>query len=283
MRRLSFVFAAVIGAALAPREAHAQQQSSQPQQTVRITDRIARNHFENGNEYFRLGRYSEAAREFEHAYEISHQNELLYNVAWSYELAGDLRAALDWYGRFERAGAPGFGLDPLRERMANLRMRIPSAAPSESSSPPPREPSVTPVVAPRTQPIVIAPTSEPRYRQTTLNTVGPFVASGVGAVFAGLAAWQGVMFLGDSNAIASVNDGRTRWSVDLSHRYDRTATEGTLAWVFGGASVAAIAAGVVWLVARGPGERIDAHARRRLVPLVTPLAQGAGIGVGGTF
>jgi hypothetical protein len=271
--------------ALAPHAALAQQRS-----TVRITDRIARNHFENGNEYFRLGRYADAAREFEHAFEISHQNELLYNVAWSYELAGDLTNALGWYERFQQAGAPGIGTDVLQQRMDALRSRI-AASPS-STAPPSTTNGESPAptnAQPVTQTTTAGPTAPHQppevryeYHQSTLNTVGPFVLMGVGAVFAGLTVWQGVAFGSDSSAVAAANNGTRPWSNMLGAQYSHVATEGTLTWVFGGVAVAAIASGVIWLVARGPGERIEVRASRTNV-FAAPVAQGAVVGLGGVF
>jgi hypothetical protein len=283
----SIVSAAIFAASLAPSVAHGQQQ--QQPRTLRIADRIARNHFENGNEYFRLGRYSDAAREFEHAFEISHQNELLYNVGWSYELAGDLPNALEWYQRFESAGAPGFGLEPLHQRMENLRNRMPSseapsAAPSGSPSSAPEQNGEGARMAPVRPP---PPVREPRftYRRSTLDTVGPFVAIGVGAVFGGLAVWQGVSYAGDASALGDVNSGAQPWSQDLDARYGRIAREGTLAWTFGGIGVAAVAAGIVWIAARGPGERVELRSARRArpSPFVLPTAGGVVAGVGGVF
>jgi hypothetical protein len=274
--------AAAFALALAPGVARAQQQ--QQVQTVRITDRIARNHFENGSEYFRLGRYADAAREFEHAFETSHQNELLYNVAWSYELGGELQNALQWYQRFEQAGAPGFGLEPLHQRMANLRNRMPSSEPSASPSTAPQEASPPPVA---TVPVRAAQTRQPRYvyRQSMLNTVGPFVAIAVGAVFGGLAVWQGVSSAGDRSAVGDANAGQLPWSADLTARYGRIASEGTLAWVFGGIGAAAIAAGVVWIAARGPGERVEVTSSRRLraTPFAAIAPSGGIAGVEGRF
>ncbi len=241
---------------------------------MRITDRIARNHFDNGNEYFRIGRYADAAREFEHAFEIAHQNELLYNIAWAYETAGDLATAMSWYERFEQAGAPGMDRDVLRQRMNNLRARLPvagaSASPSPSPEPPPASPA--PVASP------VPPPTTYRYRQTTLNTVGPFALMGVGIVLGAVGIWQGAAWSGDNLAVSAANNGTRPWSVELGSAYARVGREGTAAWACGGLGVAAIVSGIVWLVARGPGERVFGTA----VAFV-PTADGAMLSIGGAM
>lgn len=54
-----------------------------------MTDLQARSHFRLGREYYQLGRFPEAAREFEVAYGLSGRAALLYNVYISYRDAQD--------------------------------------------------------------------------------------------------------------------------------------------------------------------------------------------------
>jgi tetratricopeptide (TPR) repeat protein len=54
-----------------------------------MTDQQARSHFRLGREYYQLGRFPEAAREFEVAYGLSGRAALLYNVYISYRDALD--------------------------------------------------------------------------------------------------------------------------------------------------------------------------------------------------
>ncbi len=100
-------------------------------------DEIARSHMENGGRYYQLGRYGDAAREFQAAYELLSRRrqrpELLFNLGRALENAGRDREAFDAYERFEAAGSPG--IDP-----ATLRSRIEAPSGRASREPPPRSP-----------------------------------------------------------------------------------------------------------------------------------------------
>lgn len=146
MRLPSPLFALPVAAALlvAPRPASAQRPrpprggtatppTTTNPQTPRILDDIARRHFELGNEYFQVSRYEDAAREFQQAYEISHQGELLFNMARAQEAAGNIPAALETYQRYDDAGSPGFSRDVLHTRMDTLRQRLAASQASSAS------------------------------------------------------------------------------------------------------------------------------------------------------
>ena len=291
VRMLRFLLpATALALCLAPGIAHAQQPRG-----PRIEDRIARNHFENGNEYFRIGRYADAAREFEHAFEISHQNELLYNIGWAYELAGDLPNAIAWYERFDQSGAPGMNRDVLRERVANLRTRTSAPAGTTSAAPSGAPASTPPVSSPTPGPTLSVESSEPpaasaappvgaahyEYRRSTIATIGPFVTIGAGVVLAGLGVWQGIAYGYDSGLVASWNAGQILYSPAVGAAHDRLTPELALTGVFVGLGGAAIVGGVLWHLLRGPGERVEVRAHASV--FVAPAAAGVITGVGGSF
>jgi tetratricopeptide (TPR) repeat protein len=56
-------------------------------------DAQARQHFNVGNSLFQAGRFSEAVREFQRAFELSQRPELQYNIYVSARDAGDVRTA----------------------------------------------------------------------------------------------------------------------------------------------------------------------------------------------
>ena len=278
---------------LAPGLAHAQQPRG-----PRIEDRIARNHFENGNEYFRIGRYADAAREFEHAFEISHQNELLYNIGWAYELAGDLPNAIAWYARFEQAGAPGMNRDVLSERVANLRTRMSAggtttatsaaassapAATNSVSSPPPAPALAVSVESsgPPASPFAPVTAAHYEYRRSTIATIGPFVTIGAGAVLAGLGVWQGISYANDTALVSSWSAGHIPYSTTVGAAHDRAPAEQVLTGVFVGLGGAAIVGGVLWFLLRGPGERVETSAHPSA--FIAPAAGGVVTGVGCSF
>src|SRR5262245_28696264 len=62
----------------------------------------ARVHFKKGSKAFDLGRYIEAAKEYEAAFDAREDPALLYNIAQAYRLGGDNSAAVRAYRAFLR-------------------------------------------------------------------------------------------------------------------------------------------------------------------------------------
>src|SRR5438270_13526903 len=54
----------------------------------------ARSHFERGTTYYDLGRFTEAAHEYEAAYEIRHEPVLLFNIGQAYRFAHEYNKAV---------------------------------------------------------------------------------------------------------------------------------------------------------------------------------------------
>jgi tetratricopeptide (TPR) repeat protein len=66
------------------------------------TASAAREHYQKATSYYDLGKYSEAIKEFEAAYEIKNDPALLYNLAQSNRLAGNAEQALHFYRTYLR-------------------------------------------------------------------------------------------------------------------------------------------------------------------------------------
>ncbi len=62
----------------------------------------AREHYQKGTSYYDLGRWTDAIKEFEAAYEIKNDPALLYNLAQSYRQAGNSEQALHFYRTYLR-------------------------------------------------------------------------------------------------------------------------------------------------------------------------------------
>jgi tetratricopeptide (TPR) repeat protein len=67
----------------------------------------AREHYRKGTAAYNLGKYANAAEEYERAYEITLDPALLFNVAQSYRLAGDNKKALLTYKSYLRSAPTG--------------------------------------------------------------------------------------------------------------------------------------------------------------------------------
>jgi tetratricopeptide (TPR) repeat protein len=64
------------------------------------SDKQAKKLFEEGTAFFNEGKYAQAVIKFHDSYDLSHQSELLYNIAVCYEKMGQLSKASEYYGRY---------------------------------------------------------------------------------------------------------------------------------------------------------------------------------------
>jgi tetratricopeptide (TPR) repeat protein len=115
----------------------------------------ARAHVRKATATYNLGRYTEAAKEYEAAYELTLDQNLLFNVAQCYRLAGDRERAITAYKSFIRSASPSEQRDLARSKLRELEERRDSGsattvAPAAASpvAPPPAAPSVGSVAAP---------------------------------------------------------------------------------------------------------------------------------------
>jgi tetratricopeptide (TPR) repeat protein len=116
----------------------------------------ARDHWERGTKFYDLGKYDEAIREFEAAYEAKGDPAFLYNLAQSHRLAGHAADSLRFYRTYLRYVPKAPNRSDIEDRIKELEKIIkdhpaaetattPSAPPSTSGSPTPTAP---PSVAP---------------------------------------------------------------------------------------------------------------------------------------
>src|SRR5213595_2135419 len=73
----------------------------------------AKQHYNKAIQYYDLGRFEEAAKEFEAAYELKQDPTLLYNLAQAYRRMGSGKRALELYKNFLRKVPE----TPLREEV----------------------------------------------------------------------------------------------------------------------------------------------------------------------
>ncbi len=108
------------------------------------TDAAARDAFDEGTRLYAEGRYTDAARAYEHAYELSPRPLILKNIATAYERALEMGRAADALSRYLDAAHPPDEAE-LRVRLTRLReMSAATAAgtPQPAGTPlaPPAEP-----------------------------------------------------------------------------------------------------------------------------------------------
>jgi tetratricopeptide (TPR) repeat protein len=87
-------------------------------------DERAHTHFTAGRSYFEEGNYEQALDEFNHAYDLSHRDVLLVNIANCQERLGQWRDAAGTLDRYLASLAPDAeDRGPMERRVAALRQR----------------------------------------------------------------------------------------------------------------------------------------------------------------
>ena len=81
----------------------------------------ARSSYESGTRKYALGRYEEAAADFEKAYSISAQPAILYNMAQAYRLSNKHERALTLYKSFKSFDPDSPYRDEVTRRISELQ------------------------------------------------------------------------------------------------------------------------------------------------------------------
>jgi len=148
--------------------------ASQP--PARADDAVsAREHYQKGTSYYDLGKYDDAIKEFEAAYEIKNDPALLYNLAQSNRLAGNSDQALHFYRTYLRYVPKAANRAEIESRIAQLEQLVaqknaaqttpPNQAilPGATTPPPSTDlpPGAPPAVAPSVLPSVLPSETPP--------------------------------------------------------------------------------------------------------------------------
>jgi len=161
-RWVALLMIAFLSSAVAPATALAEKQD-------------ARRHYEQATAAFGLGKYAEAAIEYEAAFGLRPDPALLYNAAQSYRLAGNARRALQLYQNYLRLYGETQNSDDARKHVADLEgeLKPPTPAPVPTPAPavvpaspttrstPASPPSTSLKPAPVANPVVVTPAPTP--------------------------------------------------------------------------------------------------------------------------
>ena len=237
-------------------------------------DERARLHFTSGRSYFEEGNYEQALDEFNHAYELSHRDVLLVNIANCEERLGSWReeaAHLESYVTTLAADAADRGT--LERRITALRQRADQHDQEEAAR-------LAAAHGTETHPTEPGPAVPPPTRPASDGLLVPaIIAFSVGAA-AGIA-WGvlGGLALGEQSTIQS-GCGATHSCT--SAQVSNLNSFATGADVSMSIFLVAVAAGAVLLIVDPPhGASVDGTARLRLTPWGG--TQGGGLALGGSF
>jgi hypothetical protein len=306
MRVAPFVLAALLTGMVVPARAAADASTEE-----------ARKHFLKGQQLFDVGRWDEAAEEFEQAYAARNDPTFIYNMAQAYRRKGDAKRALELYKNFLIKDPKTPKRAEVEERIAALQRQVeeadrasksvaptpayvppPSAEPAPMPAPAPAPvpapaptPAVAPVPAPATFPAPApdltpapAPVSAPTtvYASTPQPAAVPPASPGrrqrIGGIICGAA---GLAAIGVGAFFSLETDDYSstvqRGSIFNPHFDDRGKLYEKLQWVGYGLGAGLIVTGAVLY---GVGAAAKAPAVS-LVPTVVP--GGAGLGAQGVF
>jgi len=116
----------------------------------------AREHYERGTKLYDIGKYEEAIKEFEAAYEAKSDPALLYNLAQSHRLAGHSSEALQLYRNYLRYVPHAANRVDIEERIKTLEKTV--AERSSTTTPPATTtPAATTPATTATTPVTTSP------------------------------------------------------------------------------------------------------------------------------
>jgi tetratricopeptide (TPR) repeat protein len=84
----------------------------------------AKQHFVKGEKLFDEGRYAEAAREFNAAYNLAPHPQVLYNIATCHEKSGDVPAAVLAYRRYVAEAQDAAEIAEIKAKLAALEGKV---------------------------------------------------------------------------------------------------------------------------------------------------------------
>jgi len=265
---LGAVFATVLGAVLlCAATAHAQDKPVDPKVA-------AKEHYAKGTSFYDLGRYDEAVKEFEAAYQLKNDPAFLYNLAQSYRQAGNHERAVHFYKTYLRYVPNAKNRADIEDKIKAEEKLVGSGGPG--TTPPPvtttPPPGTTTPPPPGGEPTVVVPPPgnppppgyapppgytpppgnppPPGYTQPPAATasdpgrkfrIAGMATAGVGAVFTvlGIVEWRRAVKASSDIEDAAVSGMSFDPAVE-----DRGKSAETLQWVFYGVGALAVAGGV---------------------------------------
>lgn len=205
--------------------------------------------FFKGLAAYRAGKFDEAVASFQKAYDISKHRDMLFNLGRSHEGKGDKAAAVKAYRTY-------LGTSPVDETAIIQRIRVLGGDPT-----PIGKKTDEKGTGEGTGEVPIGP--EPVAHETN---PWPWVVMGVGAVGVGVGTFLGLQALSDADA---AREESTRDAAEIKR--DDAESGALLADISMGVGIAAVGAGLLWLLLDEPEEQSER---------VEIQASGTHIGIG---
>ncbi len=271
----------------------------------------AKEHYARGTSYYDLGRYDDAIKEFEAAYQLKNDPAFLYNLAQSYRLAGNEERALHFYKTYLRYVPKAPKRAEIEDRIAALERQMATESkatttpppagttppptgttpPPAGTTPPPDATPPTVTVTPPPPNTLPPPTYPPPGDMTAppppINTTPPgapdpgrkfriagIATGGVGAALILVGLIQGARAVGAANDVEDA--AKTGMPFDPEVERRGQSAENAQWWCLGLGLVAGAGGAALWYY----GKRVTAAAetttwRVSLAPVVAPSINGA--------
>jgi len=195
------------------------------------TKAAAKEHYTRGTSFYDLGRYDDAIKEFEAAYQLKNDPAFLYNLAQSYRQAGNHERAVHFYKTYLRYVPKAPNKADIEEKIKTEEQLIAKGGGTGSGTSPPPVTTTTPPTTTTTTPpgnappppvVTVPPTTSPLppgYAPPPTYTPPPAAASpsgpsdpgrkfriaGIAAAGAGAVAWV-VGIIEWRRAVSASND-----------------------------------------------------------------------------
>jgi tetratricopeptide (TPR) repeat protein len=240
----------------------------------------ARAHFQKGETLHEQGKFDQAIREYQKAYELARLPALLYNIGQVYRLKGDRVAAVTFYNRYLEAAPDGRGAPRARQFLEDLNRELEAeaeklrrAGDDEVEGAVQGGAPIPVIIQPAPPPVVLAPPPVTLIedRGGTLRTVG-LVTGGAGVVVLGAGVFFGLQGRALKQDLDDLGPGDEYDPsvVDDGHIANRNAL---ICFAVGGSAL--VTGGVLY--ALGTRKKVE-----RTISLV-PTAGGASFVVAGRF
>ena len=245
-----FTFFVVLCAAI---PALAQQDSSPLQRPSRPMREAAQTHYRSGSQFFESKQFDAALVEFEAAYRLSAEPDLLHNLSWTHEKAGHIKEALEYAARYASAVAGTDDEERARKRVEFLKQRYAGSATATATEPTaPSSGSAVTSPAPAPQPsepqTAASATVEPQQTETK-RAVSPLalglVVGGGAVTAAGIGLLAGAWATGQQVGNADLAYADATALLDRGRALNTT---GIALTIVGGAAV--VGGAVTWVLGR---------------------------------
>lgn len=215
----------------------------------------AQQHYQAGERFFRADQFDAAIVEFEAAYKLSGEPDMIYNLSRTCEKAGKLQEAITYAGRYQSLVVGTAEEERARRRVEFLRGRYSTEAtqPKTADQPaqvPPTPPAPKPELTPQNAIGTPASPAQPKKAAKVAPGAISLLAGGGALTLAGVGLLAGAWVTGQQAQAPDVTYGE--WSA-LGDRGRALNTGGIVLSVIGGAVAVG---GAVWaIVPRQPTEQ----------------------------